>query len=57
MEKTNMVLGGKLSDVGRGEEIHIPIHGCEKNWENGYLFKMSIKLEPNNKYICTMLFI
>ena len=35
MEKINMVLGGKLSDVGRGEEIHIPIHGCEKNWENG----------------------
>ena len=55
MEKIKRVLGGKLSDVGRGKEIHLPIHGCEKNWDNGYLFKMPIKLEQNDKSICNML--
>ena len=52
-----MVLGGQLSDVGRGKETHTPIHGCEKNWKNGYLLKISIKLEQNDKSICDILYI
>ena len=48
-------MGGKLSDVGQGKETHTLIHGCDKNWENGHLLKIPIKLEPNNKSIRNML--
>ena len=51
MKKMKMVLGEILSDVGRGKEMYTPIDGCEKNWENGYLSKIPIKLGENDKSI------